>query len=61
MITTVHPIMSRPNLVFPSKGSDSVMCAKFQMISTHYGQLVNPKDTTDEVPEGQIAEILKTV
>ena len=41
MRTTVHSIMSRPNLVFSSKGSVSVMCSKFQVISMHYGQLPN--------------------
>ena len=36
MKTTVHSIMSRPNLVFLSKASDSVMCesGKFQMKTT---------------------------
>ena len=62
MKTIVHSMMSRPNLVFSSKWSDSVMCAKFQTISMHYMATYQiAKDTTDEVSEGYIAEIYQSV
>ena len=58
MKTTVHFIMSRPNLVFSSKGTVSMMCANFQVISMHYRELPNhQRYTTDEIPEGYITEI----
>ena len=34
-------IISGSNLIFSSKYSDSVMCAKFQMISMQYDELPN--------------------
>ena len=49
--------MSRPNLLFLKKGTDSLRSAKFEMFSMHYSQLPNRQNTTDEVHEVYTAEI----
>ena len=43
-------IISGPNLVFLSKASDLVMCAKFQMISMQYGDMSNEQRYHREGP-----------